>query len=66
MNAQIKTLKAEVLADDELRRFRHLFRSAYRLRIDADRLALVHKKAKALQKVYPADLEHFLTFLDTL
>ena len=51
---------------DELRRFRHLFRSAYRLRIDADRLALVHKKAQALQKVYQTDLEHFLTFLDTL
>ena len=51
---------------DELRRFRHVFRSAYRLRLDADRLALVYRKAQDLQKVYEADLRRFIAFLDKL
>lgn len=51
---------------DELRRFRHLFRSAYRLRLDAERLALVRKKARVLEQAYPADIKRFLAFLDTL
>ncbi len=51
---------------DELRRFRHVFRSAYRLRLDADRLALVYRKAQALEHVYRADIERFLAFLDDL
>jgi hypothetical protein len=51
---------------DELRRFRHLFRSAYRLHLDAERLALVCKKAQALKLLYDADMERFLTFLDSL
>lgn len=51
---------------DELRRFRHLFRSAYRLHLDAERLALVQKKARVLQAVYRADVQSFLSFLDSL
>jgi len=51
---------------DELRRFRHLFRSAYRLRLDAERLELVHKKARALKQIYRDDVERFLAFLDSL
>lgn len=51
---------------DELRRFRHVFRSAYRLQLDADRLALVVRKARALQAVYEADLHQFIAFLDEL
>jgi len=51
---------------DELRRFRHLFRSAYRLRIDPERLALVNKKARTLKQIYLADMERFLAFLDSL
>jgi hypothetical protein len=51
---------------DELRRFRHLFRSAYRLHLDAERLALVHKKAQSLRLIYQADMERFLAFLDHL
>ena len=51
---------------DELRRFRHLFRSAYRIRLDSDRLGLVIKRAEALEKVYQADMERFLAFLDRL
>lgn len=51
---------------DELRRFRHLFRSAYRLRLDPERLALVRRKARALEAVYQADMDRFLGFLDSL
>jgi hypothetical protein len=50
---------------DELR-FRHVFRSAYRLRLDPERLALVRRKAQALEKVYRADADCFLAFLDGL
>jgi hypothetical protein len=51
---------------DELRRFRHLFRSAYRLRLDPDRLALVYRRARALEHVYRADIQQFVAFLDGL
>jgi hypothetical protein len=51
---------------DELRRFRHLFRSAYRVHFDPDRLALVLKKARAVQKTYQEDISHFVAFLDEL
>jgi hypothetical protein len=51
---------------DELRRFRHLFRSAYRLRLDPDRLALVYRRARALEQVYRADIRQFVAFLDDL
>jgi len=51
---------------DELRRFRHIFRSAYRLELDADRLALVLKKAQALREIYRAEMAQFLSFLDGL
>ena len=72
MTLDIEGLRPRLLGDeaydalDELRRFRHLFRSAYRLRLDAERLALVHKKAQILEQVYRADIERFLAFLDTL
>ena len=61
-------LLSEEAADslDELRRFRHLFRSAYRLHLDAERLALVYRKTQQLQQVYQADIERFTTFLDGL
>lgn len=51
---------------DELRRFRHIFRSAYRLELDADRLALVLRKARTLREIYRAEMERFLSFLDGL
>ncbi len=72
MKLDIAGIRPRVLSDaaydhlDELHRFRHLFRSAYRLRLDPDRLALVLKKAHALQTVYLGDLEQFITFLDQL
>lgn len=54
------------LALDELRRFRHLFRSGYRLHFDADRLAAVRRGADHLRPSYPADFDAFLRFLDAL
>lgn len=51
---------------DELRRFRHLFRSAYRLRFDPERLQLVRQKALHLGELYPGQIARFLQFLQTL
>ena len=52
---------------DELRRFRHLFRSAYRAPFgDAERLAVVRRKAQTLQRLYPADMARFVEFLNSL
>jgi hypothetical protein len=51
---------------DELRRFRHLFRSAYRIHLDPERLLLVRKKAKSLELLYHTDISGFQSFLDTL
>jgi len=72
MTLDVESLRPRVLSDeaydnlDELRRFRHLFWSAYRLHLDPARLALVQQKAEALEQVYRADLERFLEFLDSL
>jgi len=51
---------------DELRRFRHLFRHAYTLRLDPERLRLVLRKAKQVGKRYRTSFEAFLAFLDEL
>jgi hypothetical protein len=51
---------------DELRRFRHLFRNAYLLRFDPDRLALVIRDAQRVEALYESELERFLHFLDQL
>lgn len=51
---------------DELRRFRHLFRSAYTVNLDVDRLRLVVKKTLALRDVYPEQMRRFLEFVRTL
>jgi len=72
MTLDIEGSRPRLLSDeaydclDELRRFRHLFRSAYRLHLDAERLALVRKKAHVLEQIYMADIERFLAFLDDL
>ena len=72
MTLDIESIRPRLLSEeaadslDELRRFRHLFRSAYRLRLDAERLALVYRKAHQLEQVYRADIEQFTTFLDGL
>lgn len=51
---------------DELRRFRHLFRSAYRIQFDPDRLQLVWQKAMHLRDLYPTQLDNFIHYLQTL
>ncbi len=51
---------------DELRRFRHLFRSAYTIELDADRLRLVLDKALALKEPFCAQIERFLKALTSL
>ncbi len=72
MAMDIEGLRPRLLSDqayddlDELRRFRHVFRSAYRVRLDADRLALAYRKARSLERVYPTDFKRFLAFLDSL
>jgi hypothetical protein len=51
---------------DELRRFRHVFRSAYSIELDPARIALVLKKAQELKQIYKQDLEKFKDFLKSL
>ena len=51
---------------DELRRFRHLFRHAYRMKLDPLRLQLVVHKALALKTIYAGQLEQFIDFLQGL
>ena len=48
---------------DELRAFRHVFRSAYSLTLDSEWVEFVLRKAKELQALYPGDLERFKGFL---
>jgi hypothetical protein len=72
MTLDIEGVRPRLLSDqsydclDELRRFRHLFRSAYRMRLDAERLALAYRRARVLERIYRADIEQFLAFLDGL
>ena len=58
--------KESLLYLDEMRRFRHLFRNAYLLRFDPERLALVLRDARRLQACYGDELNAFLIFLDSL
>lgn len=51
---------------DELRRFRHLFRAAYTIELDPDRLRLVLVKAHELKKPFLAQIDRFLSTLPTL
>lgn len=51
---------------DELRRFRHVFRSAYTVSLHPERLALVWDKAQRLRTVYRDDFARFVAYLDQL
>jgi hypothetical protein len=72
MTLTIDGLRPNVISDesydclDELRRFRHVFRNAYTMRLDAARLALVQQKAQTLQQLYRAEIDRFVAFLDSL
>lgn len=51
---------------DELRRFRHVFRNAYTIELDPQRIAIVIAQAQRLQALYQTELDQFKTFLDSL
>ncbi len=50
---------------EDLRGFRHVFRHAYLYELDPERIKLVYKKAMALKKIYPAEIQLFLNQLRT-
>lgn len=72
MRLDVMPLRPHVIDDkaydalDELRRFRHVFRHAYGLQLDAARLQLVVNKALVLKSIYADQLERFITFLEQL
>ena len=51
---------------DELRRFRHVFRSVYRHTLDMEGVNRVLSKVHQLEEIYKADLGRFLAFLGSL
>jgi hypothetical protein len=51
---------------NELRRFRHVFRNAYTIELDPQRIAIVLHQAQRLHPLYRSDLDDFTTFLDSL
>jgi hypothetical protein len=72
MTLDVPDVRPRVLSEEtyqhlnELRRFRHLFRNAYVLHFDADRLRLLIRDAQRLEECYLPDIEAFLEFLNTL
>jgi len=72
MRLNLMPLRPAVIDDaaydalDELRRFRHLFRHAYAIRLDPQRLKLVVDKALALKAIYAKQLGQFVDFLQKL
>ncbi len=51
---------------DRLRSFRHVFRTAYVITLDAEEITLLVKRAEELKSLFPPDLAKFKAFLDTL
>ena len=51
---------------DELRRFRHVFRTMYGLDLDPLRLQVVLRRALDLKPLYRGQIERFLTFLQKI
>ncbi len=72
MALDIPELRPRLIGDeaceclDELRRFRHVFRSAYTIKLDADRLKLTVNRARRLRELYPSELSRFQAFLDQM
>ncbi len=72
MRLDLMPLRPAVITDeaytalDELRRFRHMFRHAYSLRLDPMRLGIVLHNALLLKHLYVAMLNEFLYFLKNL
>jgi hypothetical protein len=51
---------------DELRRFRHVFRTMYGLDLDSLRLQVVLRRALELKPLYRGQIERFLEFLPSI
>lgn len=72
MRLDLQPVRTAVIDDsayealDELRRFRHLFRTAYGIELDGERLALVYRKAMKLHEIFPPQIEELLTFVRRL
>lgn len=72
MRLDLMPLRPAVIDDSaydklhELRRFRHLFRAAYGIELDPERMELVLRKALALREIFPRQIEEFLLFLRAL
>jgi hypothetical protein len=72
MRLDVMPLRPAVIDDeaykalDELRRFRHLFRHAYAIELDPQRLDLVWRKALDLKGIYREQLDVFVAFLQDL
>ena len=58
--------RAAFQALDELLRFRHLFRHAYTVHLDPDRLRLVLQQARRLRGIYRPQLDAFIDFVRKL
>lgn len=72
MTLDVPALRPRLISDeayeclDELRRFRHVFRSAYTTLLDKDRLQLVIQRAQRLRTIYPDEMAQFHEFLSRL
>ena len=72
MTLEIEGIRPQLWSEEsyqelnELHRFRHLFRNAYTLELDPQRIAIVLSQAQRLHPLYKSDLDLFKTFLDSL
>lgn len=72
MTLDVKSIRPPVISQEaylalnELRGFRHLFRNAYLLQFDPDRLNLVLRESFKLKSIYEAEINTFLDFLEQL
>lgn len=72
MTLDIKPIRPAVISQEayiclnELRSFRHLFRNAYLLQLDPDRLNIILREALKLKSIYETEINTFLDFLEQL
>jgi hypothetical protein len=72
MRLDLRPIRPAVIDDvafallDEMRRFRHVFRHAYEIELDPQRLELVWQRALALKGIYPGQIGRFIAFLEQL
>ncbi|MFN8456908.1 MAG: hypothetical protein U0401_19965 [Anaerolineae bacterium] len=72
MTLDVRPIRPPVISQEayiylnELRGFRHLFRNAYVLQFDPERLNLVLREAIKLKAIYETEINEFLDFLEQL